>query len=444
MEPKGQGQQRFDAVVVGGGLAGLTAAIYLGRAGKRVLVLEKSADLGGRAATQRDNGFCLNLGPHALYAAGEGVRVLADLGVAFRGAKPDAGGGYAIYEGRKEILPGGFGSLLSTGLLRLSDKIEFARLLTSIRRIDPVPWDDRSVGEWVSATVARPRVRAFLSALVRLTSYVNADDVMSAGAAIRQVQQAVSENVYYLDDGWQSLVDGLAAEAVKSGVTIRGGAKVARVTVDGAVGGVVTADAEQIAADAVLLTTPPSVAAALAGSAARRLAEFATEAIPVRAACLDIALSRLPVPSARFALGIDAPLYFSVHSAVAKLAPAGGALIHAAKYLPADSGDAVDGAAVRAELEALADLVQPGWCKALVSARFLPKMTVLEALPLARRRGVRGRPSVAVPEVPGLFIAGDWVGDRGLLADASFASARRSAEECVAYLSRGGRRRVAA
>ena len=49
--------------------------------------------------------------------------------------------------------------------------------------------------------------------------------------------------------------------------------------------------------------------------------------------CLDVALSSLPDKDTLFALGIDRPLYFPVHSAHAKLAPEGGALMHVAKYL---------------------------------------------------------------------------------------------------------------
>ncbi|MEQ8690750.1 MAG: FAD-dependent oxidoreductase, partial [Pseudomonadales bacterium] len=56
-----------EVVVIGGGLAGLTAAVYLGRAGRRVSVLERSAEVGGRARVQQLEGFHLNLGPHALY-----------------------------------------------------------------------------------------------------------------------------------------------------------------------------------------------------------------------------------------------------------------------------------------------------------------------------------------------------------------------------------------
>src|SRR5438094_1764445 len=44
--------QRYDAVVIGGGHNGLTAAAYLAKAGKRVLVLERRHVLGGAAVTE--------------------------------------------------------------------------------------------------------------------------------------------------------------------------------------------------------------------------------------------------------------------------------------------------------------------------------------------------------------------------------------------------------
>jgi phytoene dehydrogenase-like protein len=43
---------RFDAIVIGGGHNGLTAAAYLGRAGRKVLVLERRHVLGGAAVTE--------------------------------------------------------------------------------------------------------------------------------------------------------------------------------------------------------------------------------------------------------------------------------------------------------------------------------------------------------------------------------------------------------
>src|SRR6185295_14588007 len=43
----------WDAIVVGGGHNGLTAAAYLARAGKSVLVLERRERLGGAATLER-------------------------------------------------------------------------------------------------------------------------------------------------------------------------------------------------------------------------------------------------------------------------------------------------------------------------------------------------------------------------------------------------------
>jgi hypothetical protein len=80
---------------------------------------------------------------------------------------------------------------------------------------------------------------------------------------------------------------------------------------------------------------------------------------PVRAVCLDVALSTLRNLSIPVTLGLDNPLFLSVHPASAKLAPKGAALIHVMKYLgsshePNPKND-------RLELEAFLDLIQPGW-----------------------------------------------------------------------------------
>ena len=45
--------ERWDAIVIGAGHNGLTCAAYLGRAGRKVLVLERSSVLGGMAVIRQ-------------------------------------------------------------------------------------------------------------------------------------------------------------------------------------------------------------------------------------------------------------------------------------------------------------------------------------------------------------------------------------------------------
>jgi phytoene dehydrogenase-like protein len=419
-------EDRSGTAVVGGGIAGLAAAALVARQGVPVVLYERSAQLGGRAMTQEERGFRLNLGPHALYRAGAGMRVLRRLGIEPRGGVPRPSGGHAVRGGVAHTLPAGPISLLATGLMGLAAKLELGRLLGGIGRVDPAPLASVPVADWLARAVRHPDARAAAHALVRLATYTNAPETLSAGAALRQLQLALRANVLYLDGGWQTLVAALRAAAEAAGARVVTGARVTRVVPDGSGFAIVRADgAVARAAQAILALGPGEAAALLDGPAGAALRARAGAAVPVRAACLDVALSRLPRPRSTFALGIDRPLYLSVHSAVARLAPDGGALIQVARYLP--PGETRDPRDDERELEGLLDLVQPGWRDVVVARRLLPRLTVMHAVAAAAAGGEAGRPAAAVPGASRLWLAGDWVGDEGLLADASLASAAHAA-----------------
>jgi phytoene dehydrogenase-like protein len=317
--------------------------------------------------------------------------------------------------------------MLTTGLLGLGAKLEAARLLGAVNKFDARGIERLSLREWTESEIRHPDARRLFQAFIRVSTYTDDPERQSAGAAIAQLQLALASGVLYLDGGWQTLVQGLRDEAEKEGVKIIIGERVKAVERDGRVRGLRMADDSFYASQAVVIATGPGeVCDLVEKSEGTVLAEWAREAIPVRAACLDVALKYLPDPRALFALGIDRPLYFSVHSATAMLAPENGAVIHAAKYLGANPG--ADPRSVERELEEMFDLMQPGWRDAVVGRRFLPAMTVSNALAVAVKGGVTGRPRPDAPGVEGLYVAGDWVGPEGMLADASMASAKMAAE----------------
>ena len=317
-------------VVIGGGLSGLIASTRLAAAGVPAVLVEKTSSLGGRAASRHKQGFVFNLGPHGLYRLGHMQKALKDLGVEVRGGVPGASGGFVVLNGRRHTLPAGLASMLTTGALGLQGKFEWARFLSQLAAIDAATIQCETLASWLGSRLDDVGVRQLVQMLVRVTSFTNDPDHQSAGAAIEQLQLGIAGSVLYVDGGWRSIVDGLQRAAVASGVRISSAAPVVALERSSArmVEAVRFADRSTLRASAVIVTGGPADVDSIAST------RF-TLALPppVRIATLDVAVRSLPNPLATTAYGVDAPLYFSVHSAVAALAPTAGATIHVSKYL---------------------------------------------------------------------------------------------------------------
>ncbi|MBK8253278.1 MAG: NAD(P)/FAD-dependent oxidoreductase [Polyangiaceae bacterium] len=414
-------------VVVGGGLSGLASAAFAARSGLSVLVIEKAGELGGRARTTMVHNFALNLGAHAVYRGGEAERVLSALGVHIDGGVPNASGAVALTARGAQALPVGLVSMLTTGALSFAGKIEVSRLLTSLHKIDADALAGETAAGWIDKSVHTEGARGIVRALARVSTYSGALDRLSAGAAVSQMGLAMKNNVTYVHGGWQTLVSSVLEIVQKAGAQLVTGDGVSSVR-RAANGVVVTlADGRSFEANAAIIAGTPRTAASIA-SESRYLAQAADRAEPVKVATLDVALSTLPRPGCRFALGTERPLYYSVHSAAARLAPEGGAVVHVMAY-EADTAGRIE-----AELEGVLDTLQPGWRDRVVHRRFLPSMTAANALVSAAEGGFAGRSQVTVADMPGVFVAGDWVGPKGMLLDAALASAESAAGAAKVYI----------
>lgn len=414
----------FDTIVVGAGLAGLATAIYAAKCGDRVLVLERSPHLGGRAATRNLDGYRFNRGAHALYQGGATDRALRRLGVAWSGKGAPLHAAWVESGGRLHRTPTDPMSMFHTTLLGAADKLDLAAAMGALALAPLQEARSRTTAQWVERAASSEPVRSLLKTLLRLATYTDAPDTQSAAAAVSQFRQALFKEVIYLDGGWQTLVDGLREQAWTCGVEIRSGCAVSAVRTgpDGVVG--VDAGAFVPAGNVVVATPPGPAARIIGGGLGASIERHMAAHPPVMAACLDLGLRALPSPEVLNVLSLDEPLYLSVHSASADLAPDGGALIQCIRYV--QPGTKPDPNATRAACEALLDRTQAGWRDQVAHVQWLPRIEAASCVNLACDADERFHP---VTNVPGLYIAADWTGQEGVLADAAFSAAELVGDE---------------
>lgn len=181
-------------VVIGGGFAGIAAAVALARAGRAVRLIEARGRLGGRAATliDRTTGEPVDNGQHVLFGCyRETLALLDDLGQ--RGAVtvqpalhvPFIGPDGARRDLRGADLPAPFN--LAAGLMRWSaldmrDRAAAVRLAIAVRLGRGVPRPDETVNAWLARMGQTRRVRGWLWEPLAVAALNESPD--SAGAAM--------------------------------------------------------------------------------------------------------------------------------------------------------------------------------------------------------------------------------------------------------------------
>jgi phytoene desaturase len=273
------------AVVIGGGLGGLAAAIRLGAAGVSVTLLEAAHQLGGKAGTVVLDGVEVDTGPSVLTMPEVLDELLRHAGMALSDhitlRSPSPGFRYLYADGTQldvhhhledtlQSVDSTLGSRARTdlaGFLDYSRQIWDAaspyfvkgpaptlprllglgfRDLLEVRHIDAL----RTMRSAIDARVESPHLRMLLA---RYATYNGSDYRVAPGTlnCIAHVELALGG--FGIQGGIGHMVEVLAEAARRTGVRIRLGARVERILVDrGTVTGVRTADGCVFPADQVV------------------------------------------------------------------------------------------------------------------------------------------------------------------------------------------------
>jgi phytoene dehydrogenase-like protein len=375
MSPINDSAGKPQITIVGGGIAGLVAAIACAEDGTKVRLVEAHERLGGRARST-DGPYKANLGPHAMYNDGAFWRWMRE----------------------RDILPAYRKARLSGVRLRLGGTLRRTPPLGTLPAIlrlrgreAPVATDFRT---WAASHTDEDTAALAASAAGVFTFHHDPGELSAAFVWPRMTRLllTVPSIVTYPVAGWSTLVAALEKRVHELGVIVETGTRI-----------------EELPATPTILATELDQARELLGDDSLRWQSG-------RTVCLDLGVRhRRGDPT--IVSDLDESGWIGRYSgANPTIAPEGEELIQA--QMPIRPGESVDMAAMR--LERFLDVSIEDWRGRETWRRRQVMDGRSGALDIP---GSSWRDRPAVDRGDGVFLAGDMVAAEGMLAEVSWASA---------------------
>lgn len=259
---------RYDAVVIGAGAGGLSAAARLVAAGKKVLVAERLDRLGGRASSERIDGHVVNIGAIAIERGGVFEETFAQLGVELDIREPNPATVFFIDGKVINVAKGGWGMLLGT-FTKQAAKI--GAKFADARQGD-LPEERMTTKEWLAQYTSNETVHAIFRNLCAAIFAVNSDELPARAFLTYFAIKGAFKRFGFCPRGTVGLWNDLGAAIQARGSDVWTGAAVQRLH---ATGGRVTAldidyqgSARRVETSAVISNIGPAATVALGGAEA--------------------------------------------------------------------------------------------------------------------------------------------------------------------------------
>ena len=365
-------------LIVGGGLAGLSAALEATSAGHHVVALERAPRVGGRATTQPLDGFAMGYGPHLLLKNGPLHSITKKLSRVRLATQP-------LRPHRCEVL--GHGLIRPTGDVRTAALNK--RALKMNDQTHPIVQGTDFLSTWGSPKTDEKR-----------------------RSALNKSQLLVS------NEGWAGLVGRMAAALDEVGVFIECGLEVTRIEP----GIAHLSDGRMIETDVIILACGSKTARKLVSSMDETASQKFTTIQRTTASVVELGLDSKPFQEHHAVVDIERSMaildYFSIQP---RLGLEGSHLAAVAVGgLPQDAGTTrFESADQRlTALEAFLDERALGWREHIIQEGRQSKITLHEL------------PSEELTQLSfaehGVLLAGAWVESEHSLADGAVASGRKA------------------
>lgn len=429
-----QTENTYDAIIVGAGLAGLSAGALLARRGWRVLLLEQSSRIGGRASFVERDGFIWEYGQHShrLGADGIAAQVFRELGETIQWSQPPAQRAWLYRDGRLWPRPEGPLAFLRSPLLSFRARCTFLRTYKRLLAEDPGRWYDATLQEWYRTHFRDPEVERFL-AFLGLTVMLPYPGRVSAGEVIQFLQRAARARVKQGEPagGMKQILGTLDRALLRHGGTRHTQERVIEILAKDGVATGVRTDTSVYAAAHVITAFPLTGLFALIPEThfAPDFTAYVNAIEPSRGISIDFVFDEPITPYPGSILGIDTPLWVKLHANnTPEMAPEGTYVsTWGLLFEPGAPPTAANADHAEARIKTIMEEVYPGVLKRVRHERRL-LLPVINGNMLTPAQSYPHRPPIVSRDIRGLYCIGDTTRGRGCSGDIAFSSALELAD----------------